>query len=214
MDKARRLAWHVLRTNGLTSPTLENLVFLISSEGYELIDYDESNPDLQLLFDELRLTGDILRQNAFLYRNGDVKLLFVHARLDAQEKRYALAHELGHIMFGHRGAHSSVSEEHEANEFAHYLLYPPAALRAWIGLASHKVPVLITLFVLTCLTSLAGIMVGRSYSPYYVTGGGSRYHLASCPVIRGKTNLHHLKQEELEKGMYSPCRICLPDEVP
>ena len=43
-------------------------------------------------------------------------------------KLYALAHELGHIFCNHFSTNSqsvsSVKEEREANEFAHYMLHP------------------------------------------------------------------------------------------
>ena len=58
------------------------------------------------------------------------------------EKLYALAHELGHIFCNHFSKNSqsvsSVKEEREANEFAHYLLEPSCGVKVNVLLSKYK----------------------------------------------------------------------------
>ena len=95
-NKARQMAHHILLKYGLSAPTLDDIVSIISQQGFDIIDYDPSSASVQELTQTLSLNSQILAQNAFLYTNHDVKLLFIRDSLDAEETRIASAHELGH----------------------------------------------------------------------------------------------------------------------
>ena len=45
----------------------------------------------------------------------------------------------------------------------------------------------------------------------YVTSTGECYHKKECIFIKNKTNTRKLAKEEFEKGTYSPCDMCLPN---
>ena len=138
MANPQQLANELLIRYKLKRPTLEDIVFLVGENGYEIIDFEPGSPSAESLFRELSLNEAVCSQDAFLYTNHNVKLLFLKDSLDADEKRYAAAHELGHIVCGHSQTRPSVKEEYEANEFVHYFLNPSARLRARNMTARHK----------------------------------------------------------------------------
>lgn len=127
---ARKAAYSLLRKQGLHEPTLDDLVGIVTTLGFEIIDYsrDEEDEDIKALIRELGISELTKTSRAFTYRKRDVKLLFLDDSMSADEKRYAIAHELGHVMLGHvnsgTGFFADMEDEFEANEFAHYLLYP------------------------------------------------------------------------------------------
>ncbi len=218
MANPQHLANELLTRCKLKRPTLEDIVFLVGENGYEIIDFEPGSPSAENLFKELSLNEAIYSQDAFLYTNRDVKLLFLKDTLDAEEKRVAAAHELGHIVCGHSQTKPSVKEEYEANEFVHYFLNPPRRLRFRNMTARHKWR---TAFILlaVAITVVGGIIVYNSvinqkYTQYYVTSTGVKYHLRKCSQITGKSNIRRLSREELETGSYEPCETCLHDLVP
>ncbi len=215
MIKPRRLANELLTRHRLKQPTLEDVVFLVEDYGYELIDFDPDSSDAEKLFQELSLDKTVYLQDAFLYTNHDVKLLFLKDSLDADEKRLAATHELGHIVCGHATTNPSVAEEYEANEFVHYFLNPPQRTIFWNVLMRHKwrsVAIFMALAI-----AIAGSIVAinsaldHKYSRYYVTTSGKKYHKQDCSQINGKTNIRKLTIEELSSGKYEPCGTCLRD---
>ena len=218
MTKPQHLANELLTRYKLKQPTLEDIVYLAGVNGYEIIDFDPESPSAEKLFQELALNEAVYSQDAFLYTNRDVKLLFLRDSLDAEEKKYAAAHELGHIVCGHSQTKPSVKEEYEANEFVHYFLNPPQRIRLRNMTARHKWKT--TGILLAILIVLAGAIVGynyfidQKYSPYYATSLGHRYHLRNCTQINGKTNVRRLTREELESGDYEPCGTCLRNLLP
>lgn len=139
---ARQRAYSLLKEYGLSEPTLDDLVFITQRLGYEIIDFsqEETSVAITTLVHELGVTDLIKTSRAFVYQKGDVKLLFVDDTMTSDEKRYAIAHELGHIFLDHLSKNSSFSadmeEEFEANEFAHYLLNPDSRTKA--GLWPHR----------------------------------------------------------------------------
>ena len=214
---ANRLLWNYK----LAIPTLDNLDFIIAESGYDLIDYDPVTPTkaFEILAEELGLTPEILQQNAFTYNTGSTKLVFLKENLTLEEKRLALAHELGHIFFKHlqnptKG--SSVQDEYEANEFAHYLLHPSLAVRIHALLCRHAALAITAAIVIVALI-VGGMMhqnqveQTRYNGEYYATQSGKKYHKPSCSQVKNKTNLHRVTIEEIEGGKYEPCKICITD---
>ena len=133
MDKrtvAKGYATEVLKKYKLISPSLDNLVYIVGDYGFEIIDFGrESNPGgVASLIAELSVQKYVEASNAFTFQHRDIKLIFVYEALSEEEKRYALAHELGHIACGHmrrnKCSSDGIEDEFEANEFAHYLLHP------------------------------------------------------------------------------------------
>lgn len=221
-NKARRTAYSVLRKHRLTNPSLDDLVKIATVQGYDVIDYSKSatQSSAGTLIRELGLQSFARNGKSFIYRNNDIKLIFLCETMTANEKKYALAHELGHVYCGHlkNGAYNTeadMEEEYEANEFAHYLLHPEWYEKVWIHLCYHKViTIIVVVILLCCLASIFAINLTQSfYGEYYVTEKGEKYHVADCPVIKDKKNAHRLTVKEYESGEYEPCQICLPDDL-
>ncbi len=213
MIKPQHLAKGLLTRYKLKRPTLEDIIYLVEDRGYEIIDFDPKTASAEKLFQELGIREPVFSQDAFLYTNGDVKLLFLRDGLDAEEKRYAAAHELGHIVCGHSQTKPSVKEEYEANEFVHFFLNPSRGIRLRNMTARHKWRT--AAILLAVLIVVAGGIMGynylmdQKYSPYYATSLGHRYHLRNCTQINGKTNVRRLTKNELESGEFEPCGTCL-----
>ena len=225
MDKdisAKQAANSLLRKYKLGAPTLDEILFISKSYGFEVIDYeiDKGRGSIETLINELSLQSFAATGKAFTYQKEDVKLLFVCDSMSANEKRYALAHELGHIACGHlkNGVcnKADMSEEFEANEFAHYLLHPGKTVKAKRWARNHKIIVLITTVILAAAIIVVPILHFVSlqksyYGEYYVSESGEKYHRKDCLTIKDKKNVHRLTNEEFESGNYEPCQICLPD---
>ena len=217
MSDPRHLANELLTRYKLKRPTLEDIVYLVGENGYEIIDFEPGSPSAENLFRELALTEAIYSQDAFLYTNRDVKLLFLKDTLDAEEKRVAAAHELGHIVCGHTQTRPSAKEEYEANEFVHFFLNPAARLRFRNLTARHKWRTGIIILAIAIIV-VGGVfaynsVIEQKYTQYYVTTSGKKYHLRNCTQITGKTNIRRLSREDLAAGNYEPCDTCLHELV-
>ena len=213
MANPQHLARKLLIRCRLKQTTLEDIVFLVGENGYEIIDFEPGSPSAEKLFQELSLDEAVCAQDAFLYTNHNVKLLFLKDSLDADEKRLAAAHELGHIVCGHGQTKPSVKEEYEANEFVHYFLNPSPEIKLRNMLARYKwrtVAVFLTLAIMVTVGLVAyNAVIDQKYSQYYATSLGKKYHLRNCTQINDKTNVHRLTKEELASGEYEPCGTCL-----
>ena len=178
-----------------------------------IIDFEPGSASAEKLFQELSLGDAVCTQDAFLYMNRNVKLLFLKDSLDAEEKKFAAAHEPGHIVCGHRQTQPSVKEEYEANEFVYYFLNPSPEIRLRNMLTRHKWRT-VAVFLATAIMIAGGIIaynavLNEKYSQYYATTLEKKYHLRNCTQINGKTNLRRLIKEELASGNYEPCGTCL-----
>ena len=197
---------------------MEDIVFLVGENDYEIIDFDPNSSSAETLFHELSLDGAVCAQDAFLYTNHNVKLLFLKDSLDAEEKKFAAAHELGHIVCGHGQTKPSVKEEYEANEFVHYFLNPSPGIRLRNTLARHKwctVAIFLAVIIMTASGIIAyNAAIDQKYSQYYATTLGKKYHVRNCSQINGKTNVRRLSKEELTSGEYEPCGTCLSNLIP
>ena len=216
MNNPGKLADRLLRRYRLSTPTLENVLFIAQDLGYELVEFEPGSSGSEALFAELKLDERITGQGAFLYTNHRMKLLFLRETLEEDEKRYAAAHELGHIVCGHVHPEPSVREEAEANEFAHYFLHPSLP-RRMAGTAQHRKGLILGIIAAALVLAAGGIYganryVNDRYSQYYATKSGKKYHLPDCATIRGKPGLHRLTKEEMASGDYQPCGVCLGEE--
>ncbi len=218
MANPRHLANDLLTRCKLKQPTLEDIVFLVGENGYEIIDFEPDSPSAEKLFQELSLNEAVCSQDAFLYTNRNVKLLFLKDSLDADEKKFAAAHELGHIVCGHSQTKPSVKEEYEANEFVHYFLNPSPGVRLRNMIARHKWKT-VAVFLAIVTAVIGGFIayntvVEQKFSPYYATSMGKKYHLRNCTQINEKINVRRLTRAELESGDYGPCETCLHGLIP
>ena len=215
-------AKNLLLEYSISKVTLENLIYIIEDQGFEIIEYNQRDRSgsVWTVLNTLNLTAYAESGKAFTYKCGKSKLLFVCEEMTADEKLYALAHEEGHIIFGHlcNGACDSnaVEEEYIANEFAHYLLHPPLLLKfattvksnrkrgLWIAVIALALAVIIPLTV--------SVIQSRSYyGEYYVSESGTKYHEKDCMTIKDRSNVRRLTEKDYYSGDYEPCHVCLPD---
>ncbi len=217
----KKTAYAVLRKYRISKPSLDDLMLLAQKKGFDVLDYSKplGADATGEIIRELGLTSFANSTYSFAFQKGDIRLLFLCDSLSAEEKIYALAHELGHIFCGHfrSGANEEevdVMEEHEANEFAHYLLYPRWGEKLILLAAAHKIATCIISVLLICgLLSLPIIRyiqrTSSYYGEYYITESGEKYHKKDCPIIKGKNNTHRMTKEEYDSGKYMPCQICI-----
>lgn len=204
----------------LSKVTLDNLVYIIEDQGYEIIEYvfgEDSSANR--LIERLDLTNYSRANKAFTYRCGVSRFVFASEDMSATEKLYALAHEVGHIFCGHLkdgNMNCSVEEEYEANEFAHAILHPSiwSTVSQWVTEHKKGVCAAIALLLVVCVG--AGIIthIQRQqsyYGEYYITDSGHKYHEKECIFVKDKTNVERLTEEQYYSGEYEPCQICLPE---
>ena len=216
-NDAKEAANSLLRQYALTRPSLDDLVSVVSDRGFEIVEFDPNDKAMEVLRERLRLTDSIVAQEAFVYQNGEVRLLFLRDNLNGQEKLYAVAHELGHIVLGHNNIKPSVTEEHDANEFSHYVLHPQMALQLRSMILRHRRRTAVVLVGIVLVLLVIGYAMGasqrRRYTDgFFVTPSGTKYHRAACSIIQGRTNARKMTREEYESGKYEPCALCVPED--
>ena len=209
----------LLRKYKLGKITLDNLVFIIEDQGYEIIEY--SLNENHNILSSLNLENYSQGCKAFSYNGNGLKLVFIRDDTSANEKTYALSHELGHIACGHMKGNGTspldVEEEREANEFAHYILHPDMITLAVAKYHENKKLAIITMVVVACLLiaiPLVSFLVkqGSYYGEFYVTEAGACYHEKNCIFVKGKKNVSRLTEGDYYSGKYDPCQICLPND--
>lgn len=222
MLEAKNKAKDLLLQYRISKMTLENLLYIIDRQGFEILEYsqlDESDSVWEII-QKLKLTPYAKSGKAFAYQHGSTKIIFLCEELTADEKLYALAHEEGHILCSHLSSgvsnSNSVEQEQLANEIAHYLLHPPIFVKLWIKISERKKLAITILLLLICgmlvLTSTYLIVRNNSYyGEYYITENGTKYHEKDCMIIKDKNNTQRLTKSDYESGDYEPCQVCLPD---
>lgn len=215
----KMIAHQILQDERISRVTLDNLVYFIEKRGFEIIDFsriEDNNEATRIMMERFQLT-EVSRQNsAFLYVQGDLHYVFLDESMSANDKLYALAHELGHICLEHTRAgsfvHGTFEQEHEANEFAHYLLHPSVRISVIAWATEHKIwTAAIVLAVVLLIAAIPVTMYVQSkiyHDYYFVTDSGEHYHMEDCFYIQGK-DVHRMTKEEFESGNYTPCKICI-----
>lgn len=218
MSEAKIKAKKMLLQYGISKITLENLLYIIEQQNFQIIEYsqEETNDSVWDIIKKLKLTPYAKSGKAFAYQQGKTKMIFLCEELTADEKLYALAHEEGHILSGHFGSSDSVEQEQMANEIAHYLLHPPLFVKLRIAIVERKKLTIAILSVILCITIalIATSIIVRNnsyYGEYYITENGTKYHEKDCMIIKDKNNTDRLTKAEFESGEYEPCQVCLPD---
>lgn len=208
----------LLRKYKLGKVTLDNLVYIIEDQGYEIIDY--SPAEKNNILSSLNLESYSQGCKAFSYNGNGLKFVFIRDDTNANDKTYALSHELGHIICGHMKGNGTspldVEEEREANEFAHYILHPNLVTVAVAKYYENKKLAIVAMIVVVCLlitTPLVSFFIkqGSYYGDFYVTETGNKYHEKNCIFIKDKNSIHRLTEKDYYSGKYDACQICLPD---
>lgn len=208
------------REHGLRVVNSAALYAALQEQGYTVIEFNgvHDTDDVAALIDALHLQDQVAHSRCFTYQDEKYRLIFVHEDLNDEERTIVLAHEAGHICSRHMESRSllgaDVLQEHEANEFAHFLLRDrfgkKKRCRLIAGLAA----------AFLVLLAAAGLFLKSSHDKavytedYYRTENGSKYHLRDCIYIKDKTDVYRLTLEEYESGKYEPCSACMPDGRP
>ena len=221
-NDAKIKAKRFLTEYNLKSVNLETLRNVLTRQGYILIEFNSifNDPDITKLINSLGIEKAIEQSKGFTYVDQYRRLVFLNEDLSNDEKLVVLAHEMGHIYCNHFTSTpiigKDVAEEHEANEFSHYILNPPFLQKTRITIHQHKKIVVFS--TLICLLIIGGVLIWGTiqkeqsyYGEYYLTESGNKYHKEECIFIKDKTNVRRMTVEEFESGEYEPCKMCLPD---
>ena len=193
--------------------------------GYQVRFFNSSNGDKEL--ERFNLKEQAKYADSFTY-TGSAKIIFVNAKVSAEDKKYLLYHETGHILLGHldyprMSAKSKCLMEFEADTFAHLIVNPPKTNKA-----------IFFMTFLLILTASIAFYGGRLTAPDFiqdtlpainqtspiiqqptehnttlvcVTRTGKKYHKETCRYI--KNGYIKISLTDAEK-LYSPCSVCNP----
>jgi len=190
----------------------------LTAQGYTVIEFNSINnePNVASLIEALGLQDQIAHSKYFTYQNDKYRLVFLHEDLNDEERTVVLAHEEGHIWINHLTENSilgnDVVQEHEANEFAHYLL------KDKLGKIKRRKIISLVCVLVISIGIVAGIAIKLNYDKVvytddlYRTATGTKYHLRDCMYLENKTDVYRLTKEEFDSGEYEPCEACKPDE--
>lgn len=191
--------------------------------GYTVIEFNSifNEKDVETVIRNLGLGENVLKSRGFTYVSSEYRLIFVNENLNDEEKLLVISHELGHIVCEHLSTSyiigNDVKDEHEANEFSHYLLKQSGFTKVKNAISAHR-KAFIASVVMLCLIIglLSTYSIVRNANAYednlYITSTGECYHKKECIFVKNKTNIKKLTKEEFDSGAYSPCDMCLPDK--
>lgn len=159
---------------------MESLRAAIQKQGYTIVEFNNisNSENVSDLLSALDLQALSERSKGFAYADSKFRLVFIHEGLSNAEKLMVLAHEEGHIYCNHLASAPvlgrDVTEEHEANEFAHYLLHRNVPQQISCYVKKHKR--LCTCVAAAIILLIAGCFIGRGiycdntyYGEYYIT---------------------------------------------
>lgn len=208
----------------LSKVTLKSLKEVLRKQGYTVVEFNNiaNNEHVSLLLEALGLQSLAKRSRGFTYADSQRRLVFLHEGLSDDEKLMVLAHEEGHIYCNHLSSvpvlGCDVAQEHEANEFAHYLLHRSLWQKMGDWAAGRKKAAIAA--VLAAAMLAAGFAAGYRlycdhtyYGAYYITATGNKYHHKDCGYVKGKRNISRLTIEQYETGKYGPCGKCVPNHA-
>lgn len=217
----KRKAREFLKEFGLSQVTLEDLRRVLASQGYTIVEFNHifNEECVAQLIEALRLDEMVEKVKGFTYADSQRRIVFLHEDLSEKEKLLVLAHEEGHIYCNHFSVAPiigrDVVEEHEANEFTHYLLNADTGRKFQNVFSRHKQTIAVVAAAAVALTLLVALFAGNqqrqsSRTVYYITATGNKYHKRDCMYIKGKDNVITVTMSELRDGGYEPCGVCLP----
>ena len=217
-EKVRRFR----REYGIKRPSLASMQSVFERQGFTTILSNQviNDENVTTIIDNLGLVDMIALSDGFLYLDNNYRLVFLNEKLSDDEKLLVLLHEEGHYYCGHTTQHSvigkNVVEEHEANEFVHYLQQLPLSVTIGEFISENKrIIAVIALATIIIFLVFGAIKVYHDRmlyeGEYYVTANGEKYHLKQCVTIQGH-EIRRLTKEDVLSGRYSPCGICLPED--
>lgn len=203
--------------------SFESLKKVLTQQGYLLVEYNSIYNDeaVSSLLQSLNLQDMVSKSRGFSYADKNHRIVFVNEDLSDEEKLMVLAHEEGHIYLNHMTSQCcighDVKQEHDANEFAHYILNQSALCKVSFFLKRHKrICISVACVILAIAVGTTGILVYNRdqsyYGEFYVTSSGQKYHRKDCIFVKNKTNISRLTKEQFDSGEYDPCEICLPQD--
>ena len=210
-----------IKQNRITTINYLALKEVAKNIGFTVIEFNNifNDKDIETVIQNLGLDETVLRSRGFTYTDKNYRLVFINEDLNDDEKMYVLSHELGHIVCGHYTTAPiigrDVKEEHEANEFSHYLLKNNFLRNFKIAITEHKRMAIVLVSVLFVILGLvvAGLVINKEksyYGDFYITTTGDKYHQAECIHVKNNNNIERLTKEQFESGEYEPCGTCLP----
>ena len=190
----------------------------IRKQGYTIVEFNGISDDSPVadLIDALHLKDLVSQSRCFTYHDSNNRLVFIHEDLNEEERTIVLAHEEGHIWNRHLNhgnvIGTDVVQEHEANEFAHYLLIDRdgSKKRKNTLIASCLFAVALLSILLFSLKSFRDATIYTEN--LYRVSDGKKYHLRDCNYIKDRKDVYRLTIEEFESGEYEPCSVCRPEQ--
>lgn len=222
-NNIRAAARSFLNEYKLNEVTLDNLKQIIKSQGYTIVEFNNifNEENVTQIIDALGVNEQVEKTKGFTYADSKRRIVFLNEDLSNSEKLLVLAHEEGHIYCNHFSSvpiiGREVVEEHEANEFTHYILNNSIGQKIGIIIKKRRKPIIISLAIILAIL-IGMVVVGviqkeqSYYGDYYMTSTGNKYHEEECIFVKDKTNIHRMTIEEFESGEYEPCEICLPHD--
>lgn len=219
----RRLSRKIRTRYRIRKIDLKSIRQVIQNQGYTIVEFNtfDNDEETAVVIEHLDLTDLIARLKGFTYADSECRFVFLNRDLSDEEKLLVLAHEEGHIACGHLEhapiLGNSVTEEDEANQFAHYLLRPSLTDSCRVNGHIYKRRVIAICLVIAAVVGMTGWLLYYKkqlsyYGEYYLTESGGKYHEKECIFVKDKTNIRRLTLEEYENGEYEPCQVCLPGQ--
>ncbi len=139
--------------------TVKSFCDALDKLGYTVVFFNaiSNEKEVNVLIDHLGLESLIRSQRGFTYATDKYRLVFINEDLAEEEKLVVMAHEIGHIYLRHVSKANiignDVIEEHEANEFSHYLLYKSNRTRMVVIISIAGAALLTLIIALSSLKS-------------------------------------------------------------
>ena len=193
----------------ITFETVESYLIKI---GYKIILFNTPTGDIEVA--RYRLAEKVQTTNAFTYC-GTAKIIFLNNLLSAEDKLYALLHEVAHIILKHLdierlSAHSSILLDIDADAFVHYLLNPQKSSRktAVAGLIALGTFTGAFFYNPTTNNMPVANLTAQTDKIVYITSTGTHFHSIECGSITGKATAQIKRDEALR--IHTPCSLCNP----
>lgn len=222
-NNTKKLAKTFIKKYKLTFIDYSALKNTANNMGYTIIEFNSifNEKDVETVIQNLDLSKTALKSRGFTYISAEYRLIFINEDLTDEEKLLVLSHELGHIVCEHFSVvpiiGNDVKEEHQANEFSHYLLEESLSRKIHYIVDKNKktTAILMAIIIVSLITIFVGMAIHREkayYGDYYTTSTGNKYHKKECIFTKDKTTVRRLNKKEFEEGTYEACDICLPDK--
>lgn len=216
--QVKKIAGEYLRRQISGAVTSEKVISALQSQGYTVVPFNavSNSSDISELAALLGVGEYIRSSKGFTYADSNNRIVFLNEDLSEEERVYVLLHEQGHILCRHlcegNILGNDVVQEHEANEFVHFVLYPTLGMK----IAQRRKQIIISLSAIIAAVTIIALIGAVNqqktyYGEYYITETGHKYHKADCVFVKNKINVRRLTEEEFESGEFEACEMCLPE---